>query len=135
MKLPQPKRINREDFDEKDKSFVDKIAYLLNDQIGQLTTAFNKNIDFDNLKQELKDVTVEVDSDGIPKILTNFKNGLIQPITGTKVINVVCLTDHSTRPIACPFITFSEIKKIVTIIHVAGLPADKKFKLTINTIV
>lgn len=133
MKLDGLKRIIREDFDEKDRDFVDKLAFALNPFLDQVSAVFSKNIDLDNLKEEEKDIEITVDMNGIPISQVQFKNTLNSKIRGTEVIKADNLTDTAVYPTGHPFISFVENNKLINILHVTGLQANNKYKLRIRT--
>jgi hypothetical protein len=125
--------LKKEDFDSKDANLVDKLAFVINPVLTQLESILNKNIDFDNLRQEIKDVIVEVNGSGTPKILTQIKNNLLSKVRGIQVIKAENLTNSLLFSTSQPFITFNENNKIITIANVTGLQADNKYKLTVIT--
>ncbi len=133
MKIDGFQQLKREDFDEKDKSLIDKLAFIINPVLTQLESLLNKNIDFDNLRQEMRDIVVEVNGSGAPKILTQFKSNLSTKIKGMQVIKAENLTDSTVSPTSQPFIMATENNKIVTINKITGLQADNKYKLTVIT--
>lgn len=132
-KLDGIQRLKREDFDEKDKGLIDKLGGILNPFLEQIQSAFNKNLNFENLRQEMKDIIVTVDGSGLPTTQTQFKNNLISKLQGTQVIKAENLTDGTITPTSQPFIFYSENSNIVTIIKVTGLQASNKYKLTMIT--
>lgn len=134
MRLNNVKRLAKEDFAPEDQALVEKLSFALNPLLDQLNNAFNKNIDFDNLNQELLTVDVEVNASGIPKILTEIKSNLKTKINGLCVIRAINLTNDGTYPSGCPFITFDTNGSIITIKHVTGIPANKKYRLLVISI-
>lgn len=132
-KIDNIKRILKEDFPENSRETVDKMGYVINNFMEQVISAFNKNINFDNLNQEIKDISVTVNGSGIPTIDTNFKNNLITKVKGIQVILAENQTNTTSYPTSCPFISFTENNKIVTIRHISGLQANNKYKLRIIT--
>jgi hypothetical protein len=133
MRFDGFQQLKREDFEEKDKSLIDKLAGIINPVLTQLEQGLNKSLDFDNFRQEIKEVIVTVDATGEPTTQTQFKNGLLTKVRGTDVIRAENLTTSTSFPTAQPFISFSENNKIVTITNVSGLQANNKYKLTVIT--
>lgn len=134
-KLQDIKRINREDFPEEYKSLIDTLSNTLNTFMEDVLNAMRNNIDNDNLKREIKDITVIVSNatTGALKSSIVFKNNLSSRIKGITVIKVDNLTDAS-QPTSLPLINFSENNSQVTISSVIGLPVDKQFRVRIETI-
>lgn len=132
-KFQNLKRINTADFKEEDRPLIEGLSYILNSFMEDVTFALNKNLDFDNLIQEYKTIEIVVDSNGIPKIDSVFKNGLNTRVTGIIVAKVENLTD-STSYSNYPMLYWEENNKIVKIKAAMGLAADNKYKLRIITI-
>lgn len=129
-KVTNIKRLVKEDFEAEDQPLVDKLAFALNPFLEQVSAAFNKGIDADNLNWQTGFVEIEVDANGIPKITTQIKIELKVRIKGSWVILAQNLTDNAF-PTGTPFVTFTTNNNLLTIQHVAGLPADKRFRLSI----
>ena len=129
MKFSALKRIVSEDFDPKDKEFILRLANIFNPMVDQLTNAFNNGLDFYNLAQSAKQITLSVNESGIvvgaPTISTDLK---------TKCRGIVCLrAQNQNSPYlfvnSAPFISFSENEKIITITHVSGLIPNNTYLL------
>jgi hypothetical protein len=131
MKLNNIKRIIEEDFPQDDRLLIRKLSFSLNPFLEQISTLFNKNIDFDNLNQEFITVTVELNAAGIPKTQIDIKTTLKTRIKGCHCINSRNLTNDGTFPSGNPFISFTPTGNLLRINHVAGLPADKKYELSV----
>ena len=130
MKLNNIKRIIEEDFSQDDRLLVRKLSFSLNPFLEQISTLFNKNIDFDNLNQEVINVSVELDALGIPKTQIDIKTSLKTKIKGCHCIRAINLTNNS-YPTSAPFITFTPNGNLLRINHVAGLPANVKYELSV----
>lgn len=134
-KVDNIKTFQKEDFDPEYKQLVDTLAFAINPFMEQIVAAFNKNIDITNLTDIITDFTVSVDSSGVPtmptsvKISDNTRN--IRKVLGMAVINHENLTD-SVDVTSQPYITFSVNKDLASINRITGLPADKRFKLTVR---
>lgn len=128
------KRIIREDFPEEDQETVDKIGYVVNDALEQLTSLFNKNITVnDNLNERIQDITVKVDSTGAPLTITEFSYSLIGNCKGISVINAINKTDVTITPTSQPFMTFTQnVKSLIRIVKVTGLQPNNEYQLTIR---
>lgn len=133
MKVSNLKRLVKEDFDKDDQDLVDRLAFALNPFLEQVSNAFSKGIDDENLTQQTVIVDVEVNAQGIPKSPLQIKidpTALKTRIKGTRVILAQNLTD-STFPTGNPFITFNVTNGLINVQHVAGIPADKKYRLSV----
>lgn len=132
MKIQGFKRITAEDFDEKDKSLVSKIAYSINVFAEDVTTALNKNISIeDNLSIVKKDITITVDRTGTPTTSSIITSGLGSFCSGMQVIKATNITNPSVSPTNQPFITFSDNEGKITISKITGLQADNKYILRV----
>lgn len=131
-KLQGLKRILLEDFEEKDRPLVGKIAYSVNTAIEDIQYAMNKNLSIeDNLSIVKKDITITVDASGIPTSTTIIKSGLASTCQGMQVIKATNLTTSTTSPTGTPFITFSDNSGNVTISKVTNLQANNKYQLRV----
>lgn len=132
-KVSNIKRIVKEDFAPEDQALIDRLAFALNPFLEQVSAAFSKGIDDDNLNQQSIFVEVEVNVQGIPKTPLQIKIDttlLKTRIKGSRIILAQNLTD-GTFPTATPFLTFNVINGLINVQHVAGLPADKRFRLSV----
>lgn len=130
MKVNNFKRIIKEDVKEEYRELVEKLAFSINPFAEEVVKALSNNLNIqDNFNQKIRDITVEVDSNGIPKVKTQFKTNLISKCIGTHVIKLDNLTNPLVFQISYPFINFSESNGLLTIDHVSGLPANNNFKL------
>lgn len=125
---PQLRRIAKEDYSAEDRDMIEKLSYVLNTFMEQTNNVLNRGIDFANLNQEIKDVTLTVDVNGIPTMTTQLKSTL-----KTRTAGIICInaSNNTVFPTNGIFLTFSENNKIIRINHVTGLPADTQFKLTL----
>lgn len=130
MKVNNLKRIVAEDFESDDQDLIRKLSFSLNPMLEQITQAFNKNIDFDNLNMEIMYLTVEVDSTGIPKSSTFIKNPLKTRIRGVTVINAENQS-NSNLLTGSPFIAYTLVANGITVNQITGLSANCKYRLTL----
>lgn len=134
MKVNNLKRIVVEEFSQEDQALVEKLSFSLNPMLDQLTTAFNKNIDFDNLNQEVVEFVTEVDNSGRPKVTTELKSGLRTRVRGYLVIRAQNENPNGPLPLSTPFISYAQNELGVRVLGVTGLPANNKFRLTVIAI-
>lgn len=131
MKINNLKRIIKEDFPAEAQATIEKLAFALNPYLEQVSNAFSKNIDFDNLNQEVTQFDVTVDSIGKPLLATELSFSLKTRPQGIIVIRVDNISGTAAYPTATPFITYDFNNSNVRILNVAGLPANKKFTLRV----
>ena len=130
MKFQTLKRLVAEDFDPQWQALIQRIGFIYNPMVDQLNTSFNKNIDFNNLNQQVVTLTATVDSSGVPIGGLKVLSTLTTSVQGTICINAVNQTD-STPLTGGISISFTRVDKLLTITQITGLPANKKFNLTV----
>jgi len=130
MKVTNIKRINKDDFDKDSRELVDRLSFALNPFLEQVVNVLNKNIDFDNLNQEIINLETQVNSSGIPTINFEIKNPLKTRIKGIYCINAENLIDN-TLLTGAPFLTFTLESGVIRITQITGLPSNKMFRLSI----
>lgn len=132
MKLESFKTLKEEDVAEEYRPLIKTIGFSLNSFAQQVLNALNRNLTVDdNLDQETKTFNIEVRSTGIPKTTTNFGlSKLSRVLKGITVVKATNLTDSTTLS-GAPFLTVTQVGKLVEIKHVTGLVADKKYELTV----
>lgn len=129
-KVGDLKRLNKEDFAKEDQDMIDRLGYILNPFMEKVVAAFNKGIDFNNLAQEMVTFTVTVDADGVPTPKTTIKYSLKTKLNGIIAIAANNLTD-STTITGAPFIIYTQDGTSLTLTKITGLPAGKKFSITV----
>lgn len=124
----QTKKININDFSETSRPDMAKLARSLNPFYDDIERAFRKGLSVaDNLPMDYQSITVEVNGTGVPKQRAVLTTSLTN-IQGCVIVKAVC---SDAFPTAAPFITFTQTGTTIEIQNVAGLPANKKFTLTI----
>ena len=135
-KLDNVKRVVKEDYEAKYHGLIDKLAFVLNSFMEQVTNEVNGNLDFANLKQDAVTVKFTVNASGVPDGSGLLRTAVASP-TGFQVIKVVNV-DNPTTVFATtqPFISFTSgtSSGVVKIINISGLPANTAFNLTIVAI-
>lgn len=135
-RLDNVRRIVKEDYDPKYHQLIDRLAYVLNSFMEQVTTQVNGNLDFTNLNQDITTVKITVDSSGTP-IGNNLIRTEVRNPQGIQVIRAISVNNPSTTfPTNTPFISYSVTTntQVLKITHISGLPADTAFNLRIVTI-
>lgn len=126
------KRINQEDFEEKDRALADSIGGSVNVFAQEVIDAFNKNISVDdNLKMEYKDLDVSVDASGVPTQKLQFKTSITGKIRGIVVIKVDNLTTPTSYATSTPFVSFSQKDTLLTVNNITSLLINNKYRLTL----
>lgn len=133
-KLPDFKRIAKEDFPQEYHDLIDKIAFPLNSHMEQVRNLFNKNIDFNNLARELIPLRVQTGDTSAPLAKLTFKSNLNNKIRGLNVISASVVTPVGTYLNTAPFISFSQEGSIVTITNISGLSQNTTYDLLLETI-
>ena len=129
MRVSNYKRIAKEDFDPEMQDAIEKLASSINPFADQIIQAFNKNIGFENLNQEVVTFDVQVDANGKPKTRVDVRSGLRGRVQGYLVIRVEPI-NHSDTPNGVPLIYFTSGDSGITIQAVKGLPLNKQFRIT-----
>ena len=133
MKLASFKRLDKQNFDQKDQDLIDKLAFILNNDIQSLTDVLNGKVSLlDNFFCTVKDVPIVVDSNGIPKNAAQFQIDKVNMrILGCQVIKALNQTNSNAFPTGAPFISFTPGSNIVTIDHITGLQANQNYIITV----
>ena len=133
-RTPDKKRIVKEDFDSKYHTLIEKLSYPINSFFDQVIAVLNKGIDFQNLNQELLQLIVTVDVNGIPTSDTKLKSGLVSSIRGMTCVRATNITTVGEFPTTAPFVTFVQNGNILTIQHVSGIQSEKQYRLDLLAI-
>lgn len=133
MKTPNYLRINKGDYPEESRDIIDKLGGTLNPGIEALFLLANNRISLkDNIACVVKDVTLIVDSGGIPTSATGIAlNSLIQTVIGAQVIFAQNQTSSTVFPTAQPFISYVQNSQTFEIKQIAGLPANNQFLIRV----
>lgn len=131
MKLQGYKRIITEDFDNEEQSLISKLGFIINAAFDSIFQALNKGITIeDNLNQSLVDITVKVDSNGIPTTPTQIKYSLKTTCKGILVISATNNSNSSSYLNSSPFVAFEQTNaNLLTIKHISGLTANTSYTL------
>lgn len=132
-KLANLKRILKEDFNKEDQDTIDKLAFVLNPFLEQISNAFNKNINIDNLSREISIINVQ-NALGVLNTSVQLKTNLNSKIVGITVIRADNLTDPTLYPTQTPFVSWTLNGKIITVLNVTGIQDDNKYQLTLEVI-
>lgn len=127
------KRIIKEDFPQEYAELIDKISFVINPAFEQIASAFNKNINIDNLSREIIQFTIE-NTSGSPKIPVQFKVGLTGRIIGLNCIRAENLSSIGTYPTQAPFVSWTINGSLITVKKVTGIQDEMKYRLTMEVI-
>jgi hypothetical protein len=129
-RIPDIKRLRQEDFGPEDQALIGKLAYSLNTFMDQVISVLNGNVDFLNLNQEIKDVTVELDGSGNIAKAVNINTALTTKVAGIVCIRADNLDDSSVTPTGQPFMTFDIINtNLIQLKTITGLQNSSRYKL------
>lgn len=131
MRFQTLPRLVAEDFPKDQQSLINKLASIYNPMIDQFNIIFNKQIDFQNLNQQLITLTTTVDGSGAPNDLLQVVSTLKTQVKGIVSINAINVTDNTTLTGGISFLFTNTSDKLITITQITGLPADKKFNLVV----
>lgn len=129
---PRVNRLQKENFSKDDQDLVESLASSLNPFMEQTKQALDKKLNFDNLNQELITFNITVDADGLPSPAVQWKSGLLTQVAGCQVISAI--SSPAVYPDGAPFLTVAQNGQIVSVLHITGLPAGVKYKLTVLSI-
>lgn len=130
MRIRSFNRINLEQIESQDKANFAVLINALNPFLEQFNVLFNKNIDFDNLKQVLQEAVVEVNSSGEPKTELILNKGILPRINGIQIVRVDKINPNDPFLNAAPFCEFVEFAENIKIKTLIGFPANKRYKIT-----
>ena len=133
-RIPDLKRITKEDFPEKDRELVEKLAFPINSHMEQVRNLFNRNITFENLAQDLITITLQTGTDSKPLNNPEFKSSLNNRVRGIMVVSASITSNNTSFVNETPFISFSQDNDLVTITNISGLEAETAYELLLLTI-
>lgn len=122
------KPLVKEDYPKEYQELIERLSFSLNPFMRQVVAAFSKNIDFTNLAESLVSFEATVDSSGVPQSVIQIKINPNRKIVGANVVYIENLTD-ATFLTASPFITFTTNRSILTVQHITGLTAGKRYNI------
>lgn len=129
MRVTNYKRIAKEDFEPDLQDAMEKLASSINPFADQIIQAFNGNIGFDNLTQEIVQFDIQVDGSGRSINQVEVRSNLRSRVQGYMVIRVEVL-GRGNPPNALPLINFTQNEASVRIQAVYGLQEATKYKIT-----
>lgn len=132
MNLPSWKNIISTDFAQQFQSLVAQLSLSLNNGVSVLYTALNNNLTIrDNFLGTVTDVTVTVNSNGVPTQTTALKLDTTTPVDFVMVGLATNLTNSGTYLLGAPFISGTQSGQIYTINNVTGLTPNQQWSLRV----
>ena len=131
-KLDNIRRLRPEDYPEKDRPLINKIAFILNPFMEQMSRILSGNIDQENLASTIAEIEVTVDSNGTPILNNKFRVDLPRVFSGAVCINAVNLTTSTNYPTSAPFLSTTISSGLLVVNNISGLQANEKYRLTIE---
>lgn len=133
--LDNIRRIIVEDFPQEDRNTISKLAVVINHFMENVYNVLDKNVDFDNLNQELVDLTITVDASGVPTKTTKLSTAKIRNPQGILVIRAINKTNRSNYPTSAPFVSYTPLGgNLQKINNISGLQADEEYQLRLLVI-
>lgn len=125
------KRLQPEDFDQKEQELIEKIGLIINPFMDEVFETINGRLDYSNLQREYKTYTVKVDVNGKPtteaKIATKFSQ-----LKGIICIRAINQTNSSLHPTSQPFVSYDQSTNSITVSHISGLQTGNSYLLVLE---
>lgn len=131
MRLRNFSLITTEQFKSDAKQDLTVLAEQINSYLIQFNTLFNKNIDVDNLKIEIRQIIVEVDSSGKPKTNIIVNKGALERLNGVIPIRVEKTNLNDPFLTSAPFFEIVEQTNTFSIKSCLGFPANIRYIVTL----
>lgn len=136
MKVGNYKRLSEKDFRPEDQELIGKLALIFNNSIETLYLALSNRLSFqDNMQSVLKDITVKIDSNGIPTAKTTIKVDNKTKVQGCVVVSYLNLTNSNNYVNSAPFISWTQTQEGIVVNHITGLKVNEDYSLKILTII
>jgi hypothetical protein len=127
-RIPNYRRLSAEDYEQEYQALVEKIGYVINDHMRNVTDLVNGTIDFDNLAFDSLPFSLTVDSNGTP-VGNNQVNVGRTGVTGLQVIRALP-SNGTSFATSQPFISFTDLgNNLIRIDRVTGLQANVQYTM------
>ena len=136
MKLPSYRRLFKTDYVEEYQELVDKMAVSINNGFDTLYDALNNKLTFtDNILSTIQEISISVDSNGVP-IKKNLQFGLATGQTTIQGLIVIDCYEEKTNnpPLSAPFVSFIKSENKITITNVKGLTPSTNYTIKVLAI-
>jgi len=135
-KLPSYRRLMEQDYKPEEQDLVRQLSVSINYGIEAVYELLNGKLTFrDNFNSTIKQLDVEVDSTGKPKVKTIIKKSGTDKIEGLWVINATNQTKSSVYPSSGVLISYTETADSIIIDNIAGLSAGYIWRIKVIAIV
>lgn len=129
MRLPNYKRFLKTDFETDYHNLIDKLSFSINNGIEVLYNALNRNISLkDNIYGTYRDLDIEVDSNGTPKINPTFTVDLKTSVLGIQILKAENLSNSTSYPTSAPWISWTATNNGIRIDNIRGIQANNLYK-------
>lgn len=102
----------------------------LNSFLEQFNIIFNKNIDNENLKQNIFTIITEVDTNNVPKTELILQKGNLDRVNGVIIVRADPVNPNDPFLSSAPFCHFLEFESNIKVIKLLGFPANKRYRIT-----
>lgn len=123
------KRLTKEDFPSTYFDLLDRLIFPLNSHMEQVRNILNSET------QEFTTLSITTNDSGQPVSVVKFNSGLTDRLKGLMVVSAKVTSDNTSVLTQAPFITFSQNESVITINYIAGLQANKKYDITILSVI
>lgn len=129
MRLPNYKRFLKTDFETDYHNLIDKLSFSINNGIEVLYNALNRNISLkDNIYGTYRDLDIEVDSNGTPKINPTFTVDLKTSVLGIQILKAENLSNSTSYPTSAPWISWAATNNGIRIDNIRGIQANNLYR-------
>jgi hypothetical protein len=129
--LKNVRKILAQDYADENRTLIAKLSEVLNTFMTETTETINGNIDFDNLRQQLKVFKVTVDGSGTITSSNQIRLELSGKVIGIRCERARNLDDSSVYPTGTPFLSYSQTNQILKINNISNLQSGNEYELTI----
>ena len=133
-RIPDFKRIVKEDYPDKYHDLIEKLALPINSHIEQVRNLFNKNIDFENLSQEFITLSFTTGANSQPISELKFKTNLKRNVRGIMPVSLTITSTTGQFPAFIPMISFVQADGIVYIKNIGGLSPNTGYQMSFVTV-
>lgn len=131
-RVPDIKRIRKEDFDSEYQGLVEKIAYSVNTFMDQVIVALSGNLDFTNINQQVVDYTISTDNSGNLINPSSIRLGLRSRPQGIICISATNVNNPNIFPTSQPFVSFGVVNnRVISIRNISGLQNNSTYRLNL----
>lgn len=135
-KLPSYRRIIETDYKPDDQELVRQLSVSVNYGIEAVYDLLNGKLTLkDNVNSTIKQLDIELNANGTPKVKTVIKKTNTDRIEGLWVISVSNLTKSSVYPTSGVTVSYTETSDSIILDHLTGLSAGYVWRIKLIAIV